>query len=80
MAEYVKRENSRGYLPAVEKARAVEVFYSYLFDLNRTIRAKQPFVPANNGATLALRQINSALQNYWHKTREPEPGSELDLV
>ena len=50
------------------------------FDLNRTIRAKQPFVPANNGATLALRQINSALQNYWHKTREPEPGSELDLV
>jgi hypothetical protein len=80
IAEFVRRENVRGYLSATDKANAVEVFYSYLYEQYQFFRDKQPFAPAWNGASLAFRQMNNALQTFWHRTGEPEPGSELDLV
>ena len=80
IAEFVKRENVRGRVPAADKARAVEIFYAYLFAQNKFLREKHPFTPVNSGADLSLRQMNNALQTYWHKAAESEPGSELDLV
>jgi hypothetical protein len=80
IAEFVKRENSRGHLAAKAKAEAVEVFYGYLFERFQFLRDKQPFTPAWNGASLVLRQMNNALESYWNHSAEPEPGSELDMV
>ena len=80
IAESVRRENSRGYAVASEKARAVEVFYSYLYEQYQLLRDMQPFVPVRNGASLALRQMNNALQVFWNRSSEVEPGAELDVV
>jgi hypothetical protein len=80
IAESVRRENSRGHVIGTEKARASEVFYSYLYDQYQLLREMQPFVPARNGASLALRQMNNALQVFWNRSSEIEPGAELDVV
>jgi hypothetical protein len=80
IADSIRRENSRGYVVGTEKARAVEVFYSYLYEQYQLLRDRQPFAPTWNGASLALRQMNNALQVFWHRTSEIEPGSELDVV
>ena len=80
IAYFVKRESTRGRLAASEKARAVEIFYGYLYGQFQLLRDKQPFAPSWNGASLVLRQMNSAIQGYLNRGGEPEPGSELDAV
>jgi hypothetical protein len=80
IAEFVKRESSRGRLAASEKAQAVEIFYAYLYGQFQLLRDKQPFTPLWNGASLVLRQMNNALEGYLSRRDEPEPGSELDVV
>jgi hypothetical protein len=80
IADFVKRESTRGRLAASEKARAVEIFYAHLYGQFGFLRDKQPFAPSWNGASLVLRQMNSSLEGYRNRSDEPEPGSELDIV
>lgn len=81
IARFVERENSRGFIAVAAKADAVELLYTYLFEQKKVLREKQPFTPQQTGADLFLRQMDNALQNYWHGAAPgPEPGSELDLA
>jgi hypothetical protein len=76
----LSRENSNGNIPPREKANCLEMFYSYLFGQYEFLRDQQPLAPSQSGASLVLRQMDNALQHYWHGKAGPEPGSELDLV
>jgi|GEM_PF-1087636 len=82
LADYLNRENQRGFATLRDQAKAVEVFLKYLKYEYSRLREKNPFRSVeHSGAEYIISRMENVVRRYYGQAdRKAGNQSELDLI